>query len=80
MKYGTDRVKARICWRIRGHEGKGSPIPWRAAQDSAEKLNRQYGAGTDVFLFGQSQIHSRRIRGVTAGGPSGPARYYFGMK
>lgn len=45
MKY-ADRVKARICWRIRGHEGKGSPIPWRAAQDSAEKLNQQYGPGT----------------------------------
>ena len=40
------QIKARICWRIRGHEGRGYPIPWRAAQDSAEKLNREHGPGT----------------------------------
>ena len=39
-------IKARICWRINNHEGRGEPLPWRTAQSSAESLNKKYGAGT----------------------------------
>lgn len=44
--HGTNKVKARICWRINGYEGKGLPLPWRTAQSGAESLNQKHGAGT----------------------------------
>jgi len=68
--------KARICWRIRGREGKGSPIPWRAAQDSVEALNRQYGAGTHwIEIVGSASTETVADQVFSMGCTVSPSRF-----
>jgi hypothetical protein len=42
---------ARVCWKINGREGRGSPVPVACARDWVEHLNEKYGAGTHWLEF-----------------------------